>query len=627
MHKPDGQLYPAEELPVFKALHNGTTSMCDDIVVHRSDGRRMPLVTWAAPVDLGGQGEPSAAVWVLEDLTALRQAESARQETELRLRVIIETMAEGLIVQNAAGEIVECNPSACRILGVDADRLRHCSSLAQDAVCLREDSSQMGRDDQPDRVCLRTGEAVRGVVLGIQRQDAVRWLLVNCVMISLTEKPGDNRARRVVTTFDDITAHRQALEVLKHSEEQYRGLVESLPLMLLQFDQHGALDYHNPATEEISGYTGESLRQPGFWQSCIHAEDGAAFRAVLDAALTGQSGRAEVRYRAPTAAKNWAMRSVNQAGPTGATVLVVDMTQRRRLEQDLQNVQRLELVGRIASGVVHDFNNLLTMIVGFVELAREAIGQHAATADLDRVLQATHQAKQLAGQLLAFSKQRQLVMRPIDLRAVAKRSLDLLRPTMPANITVSNNGKDEPVIVLADDSPLQQVIMNLCLNARDAMAEGGQITVTTAHEHLLPGDLTVARARAGREGTRHWARLSVVDTGCGMDDAVKSRIFEPLYTTKERGTGLGLAVVKQIVEGYGGCINVCSIPARARVSTCGCLSRQGRQDESNNTYERAAHPRSTTMVDWSGRIGPLAGRPGGNHSAGSGAASGVGVGH
>src|SRR5207244_8860669 len=119
----DGQPYPWEELPVCRALREGLTSMRDDIVVYRPDGRQVPLINWAAPVDLAGTGRFDGAVWVLEDLTALRQAEAAHRESEARLRAIIETMAEGLVVQNQHGAVVECNPAACTILGAGADEL------------------------------------------------------------------------------------------------------------------------------------------------------------------------------------------------------------------------------------------------------------------------------------------------------------------------------------------------------------------------------------------------------------------------------------------------------------------------------------------------------------------------
>jgi two-component system, cell cycle sensor histidine kinase and response regulator CckA len=559
LYRSDGKPYPWEELPVSTALRQGTTSMRDDIVGHRPDGRRIPLVTWAAPVNLGGQGEPDAAVWVLEDLTALRQAEAARQDTELRLRVVIETMAEGLIVQNQTGAVVESNPAACAILGVDAEQLRTWSSLGPAGSCLREDNSPMPRDEQPDRISLRTGQPVRGVVMGINTSPAaVRWILANSMPISLADKHGQG----VVTTFTDITAHRQALEVLRHSEEQYRGLVEKLPLMLLQFDDHGTLIYHNPAAEDITGFKGDDLRQAGFWQSRVHPEDWPALAATLEAASAGQVARAEFRYRVANGAEQVGYALGQPRRPEGATLLVVDMTQRRRMEQELQKVQRLELVARIAGGVVHDFNNLLTVIGSYADLVKGAIGDHPARQDVERIAEASEQAARLASQLLAFSKQRQVVMKRIDLNTVVRRALEFLKPTLPFNIEVVVRTGTDPLWVMADDAPLQQVLMNLCLNARDAMPRGGRLEIETAAEVVLPGDSRVAGALGATGGVRTWVRLTVKDTGVGMDDAVKGRIFEPLFTTKERGSGLGLAVVHQIVDGLGGCIHVSSEPCQ-----------------------------------------------------------------
>jgi PAS domain S-box-containing protein len=576
LHRADGQPYPSEELPVSKALRSGTTSMRDDIVVHRPDGRRVPLVTWAAPVNLGNHGEADAAVWVLEDLTALRQAEAARQETEMRLRVVIETMAEGLLVQNHTGAVVECNAAACAILGADADQLRSRTSLGADGVAFYEDGRPMPRDEQPDRRSLRTGEPARGVIIGIPAANrlaadaklpaadgrAIRWILANSMPITVSDKVGDTRGQRVVTTFTDITAHRRALEILRQSEEQYRELVETLPLMLLQFDQEGALIYHNPAAEEISGFGGADLRQPGFWQTRVHGDDWPAFAAVLEAARAGQVHRGEFRYQAADGAEKVGYALGQPRQGAGATLLVVDMTQRRRMEQELQKVQRLELVARIAGGVVHDFNNWLAVIASYADLIKVTLGNHPVRADLDRVSEAADQAARVAAQLLAFSKERQVVMRRVDLNTAVQRALDMLQPTLPFNINVAVEVGAVPLWVLADDAPLQQVLMNLCLNARDAMPAGGHLQVATSTEHLPPGDDRVAAAAAATGGVRTWARLTVTDTGCGINDTVKARIFEPLFTTKERGSGLGLAVVQQIVQGLGGCIHVHSNPGQ-----------------------------------------------------------------
>lgn len=560
LHRPDGTPYPWDELPVYKALRHGVTTMRDDIVVYRPDGRKIPLVTWAAPVNLGTPAEPDAAVWVLEDLTALRQAEAARHETELRLRTLIETMAEGLVVQTHTGQIVECNRAACEILGCGPEELKTRDSLAGSAAMVHENGELVAREEQPDRLALRTGQPVRGQVFGLAVAGETRWILANAMLTSVTEKPGDNRGQRIVITFSDITGYRRAQAVLRHSEERYRGLVENLPLMVLQFDATGGLTYFNPATAEQTGYSAAELSQAGFWQQCVHPEDADLLRGLLEAAAAGNGGRAEVRYRSASGIEQAGYVLAQPHQPGGATLLVVDMTQRRRMEKEMQKVQRLELVGKLAGGVVHDFNNLLTVILSYADLARQALGDHPVAQDLEQITEAANHAARLAAQLLAFSKQRQVVLKCVDLNTAVAHVVKMLRPTLPFNIDIRLELDPGTLNVMADEPPLQQVLMNLCLNARDAMPEGGEIAVTTDVADLIAGDARVASAPAATGGVRRWARLTVQDTGIGMSEEIRARIFEPLFTTKERGSGLGLAVVKQIVEGFGGCVQVDSQP-------------------------------------------------------------------
>jgi PAS domain S-box-containing protein len=596
LFRPDGTLYPPEELPVYMALRGGMTTMRDDIVVHRSDGRRVPLVTWAAPVQLTSRSGPDAAVWVLEDLTALHQAEAARKSTQARLRAVIETMAEGLLVHDSAGRIVTSNPAACAFFGLSAEQLANCGIAELEWQFLREDGTPLPPPEHPCEVALRTGRPVRNLVLGAApakqggsaqgtspvcdlQSAMVRWLLVNAMPLGhggvAPAGPDGARgpAQGLVTTFSDITAYVHAREAIRVSEERYRGLVESLPLMLIQSDRTLRVTYINPAAQAITGYALEEIAEVTAWSTMIHPDDLPRVMELARGALAGQPGSGECRFRARDGSEKVAFMIVQpryqEAGAgrgsahgerqvVGATTLLVDVTRERSLERDLQRAQRLELIGRLSSGVAHDFNNLLGVVLNLTDLARGHLpGDHPVHADLKRIAEAGEQATALAGQLLAISKQRPAPARRVEVNTVARRTLELLQATLPASIQLHAELGGGEIAIQGDETQVQQVLMNLCLNARDAMPQGGTLHVSTCVE--MPA-VNGAGSPRGPAVPQPRVRLSVEDSGKGMTAEVRGRIFEPFFSTREGGTGLGLAVVQQIVESYGGSIEVHSRP-------------------------------------------------------------------
>jgi PAS domain S-box-containing protein len=578
LYRPDGTLYPVEELPVYLALRKGLTAMRDDIVVHRPDGRRTPLVTWAAPIrfpdfpfgsepaepsDEGKvEGESEAAVWVLEDLTALHQAEAARRDTETRLRAILETMAEGVVVHDHTRRIIDCNTAASVILGLQPEKLRGLTLSECDWTLMREDGTMLAPEDYPAASVLRLGQPVRNLVLAIVphspptetsgEADAVqlkeaRWVLVNTMPLGVSE--GDIRpAAGVVSTYIDITTTIKAQRMLRESEEKYRELVESLPLMVLQADADMRLTYTNPATRNVSGYALHEIAEPAAWTRLIHPDDVPRLLALAHDGLEGKSGRAEYRYRAKDGSDKVGLaftepRRRSDGTIIGTTTLIADVTRERQLEQELLRAQRLELVGRLSSGIAHDFNNLLSIVLSLTELVTTSLpSDHAAQTDLKHIQTAAEQAANLASQLLTFSKQRRSAAHRIDLNVVVTRTLDLLRATLPSRIDLQADLAKEELFIQADETQMQQVLMNLCLNARDAMPDGGRLDVRTA--------------RISAEGD--WVCLSVSDQGTGITEVVKPHLFDPFFSTKERGTGLGLTVVRQIVESHGGRVEVTS---------------------------------------------------------------------
>lgn len=568
LHRPDGSPYPLEELPVYLALRQGLSAMRDDIVVHRPDGRRTPLVTWAAPVSLAyperrdmlaPANTPEAAVWVMEDLTALHQAEAARRDTEHRLRAILETMSEGVVVQDRSGCIIDCNAAACAMLGQVPEKLRGMTLAGGDWGLMREDGTMLVPEDYPDAAVLRMGRPVRNLVLAIVRRAPqgratdrrfkdLRWVLVNAMPLGAVSSSEPRGALGVVSTYIDVSTTIRAQRMLRESEEKYRELVESLPLMVIQADTDLRVTYANPATEKVTGYGLDEIAEPQLWSRLVHADDVPRLMAMAHEALAGRSARAEYRYRAKDGSDKVGLafsepQRRSDGTIVGTTTLIADVTRERQLEQELLHAQRLELIGRLSSGIAHDFNNLLSVVLGMAEIASGTLPlDHAAREYLKRIQEATGQAANLVSQLLAFGKQNKSTARRIPINSIVASTLDLLRATLPSRIKLAAELAEQDLFVCADETQVQQVLMNLCLNARDAMPNGGLLRVRTE--------------RISAEG--EWICLSVCDQGIGISETVKARLFDPFFSTKERGTGLGLAVVEQIVKNYGGRIEVAS---------------------------------------------------------------------
>ncbi len=559
LHRPDGSEYPSEELPVCKALRLGVTCRANDIVVHRGDGRKIPLITWAAPIDLHNTGAPEAAVWVLEDWGAIQQAELALRDSELRLRAVIETMGEGLLVHDDLGVIVDCNPTACTILGIARERLLQQAGIVPGTVCLKEDGTVFPRAEQPDQLALRTHRPARGVIVGmpLEEDGEIRWLLVNSLPLPVGPLAGLNPQKaRVVTTFADITVQFKIQDSLRFSKNKYQKLVETLPFMLVQRDKDFNITFLNPAATELTGYTFEEMMDPKFCVAIVHPDDLPAYHAAAQAVAQGQSTRIESRLRA----KDGSVKTVfgffhpnyHHGEVVGSTSLAVDITMQRRLEEELRLAKHLELVGKLASGTVHDFNNLLTVLMGIAGLAKAELPQdHPVWQQLTRIEDVGEQAAHLAGQLLTFSKQRPRQSRPVDLNAAVTQTFRLARSVLPTNIRVEATLAGSLPPVLGDESAFKQIVMNLLLNARDAMPEGGELTIRT--------DLTEP---AENQNGKAWVHLAIQDTGIGMAADVRARIFEPFFSTKERGTGLGLAAVEQFIKEFGGQIAVWSAPGQ-----------------------------------------------------------------
>jgi len=375
------------------------------------------------------------------------------------------------------------------------------------------------------------------------------------------------------TMADRVEQSRRQLEAqveqLRESEQRFRELAENVREVFFVVDpESGRSLYLSPAYEEVFGHSREhAYAVPNSWLDAVHQEDRERMLEAMLASARGeqQSGDA-YRVVRPDGSIRWVRGQVSPVrDATGRTVRLVgiaeDITELKRTEERFLKAQRMEAVGRLAGGIAHDFNNLLTAILGTAELLLEDLpATDPRRADVEEIRKAGSRAADLTRQLLAFSRSQVLEPKVVDPNVMVADMDKLLRRLIGEDVELRTILGRDLGAVRADPGQLEQVIVNLAVNARDAMPQGGKLTIETANAEL---DESYARQHEPvRPGA--YVMLAVSDTGVGMDAATKARIFEPFFTTKEKGkgTGLGLATVYGIVKQSGGYIWVYSEPGQ-----------------------------------------------------------------
>jgi len=382
--------------------------------------------------------------------------------------------------------------------------------------------------------------------------------------------------KAAVSLAEDAEDARIAAEhseiALRESEERYRRITQAVTdyIYTVRVENGRAVEtIHGPACEVVTGYASDELRSdPSLWIRMVHEDDRPAVLAQASRVLSGETPEPlEHRIRRKDGALRWVQSTaVAHRGSKGRITsydgLIRDITERKELADQLQQAQKMEAVGQLASGVAHDFNNLLTVILGNVELIKLSLEQNEdISTSLNAIGEAAQQAAGVTRSLLTFSRKVPPEKRRMDLCETVEKTTQMLRRVLPASIElIVETPRQSPLWINADATQLQQVIMNLAVNARDAMPEGGTLWVTAslaaAGEGGLPADSPPSEYP--------FTCLTVSDTGIGMSPEVQSRIFEPFFTTKPRGhgTGLGLSIIGSIVREHGGRIEVDSSVGR-----------------------------------------------------------------
>ena len=372
--------------------------------------------------------------------------------------------------------------------------------------------------------------------------------------------------------FDSMAQRVRSREAaLQRSEASYRRIVSTSLVGVASTSLEGEIHFANETMARILGApSAEALRGrrlTDFFQDVAHQR-----QLVDDLKATGQVANREVALLTVTGGPRTGLLNVARDGDTliGLVVDVSDLkrsaAEHQRLEQQLERAQRVEAVGRLAGGVAHDLNNVLTAVIGFGHLLAEALpATHPERESVDGILEAAGRAAALTRSLLTFARKNPLQPRPVDLGAVVRGVASMLRNLLGEDIEFTMELPDEPLVTVADPARLEQVLVNLGTNARDAMPGGGRLTIAVARAALGQGEA----AALGLDGPGPWITVTMRDSGLGMSAEVLRQAFEPFFTTKEsgKGTGLGLSIVHGIVRQHGGVVTVATTPGAGTTFT------------------------------------------------------------
>jgi PAS domain S-box-containing protein len=525
------------------------------------DGRRRWFEVTSAFLE--APGEPPLLLSVVRDTTDRRRAELELRERQELLRTLVNHVPCGVFRKDRNSVYLGAN-----------DRVAHDHGLASAEELVGRTDFEICSDPAEaefyqtcDRRVMETEEPLLNIEESQTRADGTRAVLLTS-KVPLRDAAG--AVIGVLGVYQDITDRKRADEALRASERHLRALIEASPECVKLVARDGTLVEMNPAgltmieAEELAPLRGRPVTD------LVAPEDRAAFAELHREVCEGRARRLEYGIVGLRGTRRVVeTQAVPLPGPDGRPLHLAvtrDVTERKRLEEQYRQAQKMEAVGRLAGGVAHDFNNLLTVINGYGEMLRDRVADAPDARDLaDEVCRAGARAAALTRQLLAFSRRSVLEPRVLDVNAAIGESGKMIRRLIGETVDLRCELATEPAWVRTDPGHLDQVILNLVVNARDAMPDGGRATIRTAFAELSEADArSAAEAGAVGDDVRPGAYvvLEVSDTGCGMTEEVRRHIFEPFFTTKAYGSGLGLATVYGIVKQSGGHIRVTSEPGR-----------------------------------------------------------------
>jgi len=483
-------------------------------------------------------GRPRCLFATSQDVTERRAAEMSQHETEVRFRAIVDHASDAMFLMDSSARVIEVNERACESLGYTRDELIGASPREFDSTL------------SPDFLATMKSQFAANETLMFdsihRRKDGSEF------PVEIRMRRFWDGERRIVALARDITERKRAEAQLRTSEERFRRMIENASDLISVVDREGHFLFQSPGVKRVLGYDAAQM----IGKTClefVHPGDVARKREALEHATTQPGVPITVEQRVRHANGQWrTMQTILQGMPGGKEIVLNsrDLTDSRQLEEQLRQAQKMEAIGQLAGGVAHDFNNILAAIMMQTGLSNVPGVPDEVRENLEQIQLAAERAAELTRQLLMFSRRQLMQPRDVDVNELVKSLAKMLQRIIGETIALKLDLDPQPLVTRVDPGMMDQMLMNLAINSRDAMPSGGTLVIQTR-----------------RDGAA--IQLRVHDTGAGISPEVLPRIFEPFFTTKEagKGTGLGLATVFGIVQQHQGTVHVTSEPGRGTTFT------------------------------------------------------------
>lgn len=495
-------------------------------------------------------------------------------ESRDHLHTVLEGISAGVVLQHASGRILTWNRTAADVFGLEAGDVIGRTSTDTEWATIREDGSPYPGHEHPSMITLRTGRPCRSKIMGVRQGDGTyRWISIDTAPITAAN---GRDVEAVAISFVDITEQRRVAGELRRSRRSMATLLGNLPGMVYRChnDPDWTFTYVSEGCRPLTGYEPKEFVENRLvtFAEIIHPDDrDAVWNRVQEALAADREYELEYRIVDRAGELRWVWeRGVMVRGeddePDLLEGFITDISRRKQaeleqrgLKERLRHSQKMEAMGTIAGGIAHDFNNILASIMGYTELALLDVEPGTdLQASLEEVVKASTRARDLVAQILTFSRRSERVRKPIRLDGLVGEAVGMLRSVLPTTVGIRVRLGPGPLVVEADGSELHQVVINLATNAVHAIEPAtGTIHIFVEAAEVDSHEVTVGEIDSGR-----YACLEVRDDGCGIPPGDLESIFDPYFTTQEKGkgTGLGLAVVHGIVRSHGGGIKVISRP-------------------------------------------------------------------